>query len=66
LDSDLVIKKTMSTNITYPLNQSPVNSSNIFWRNLSFNRKSPGLLSDTPSILRGKEELAPEYMFSSY
>ena len=56
----------MGSSLTYLDNHNPIYSNNPNWNNISFDRTTQHSSSDTPDILRGKEELAPAYMFNNY
>jgi hypothetical protein len=61
-----VYLKLSRTNLTLPLNHNPSYSNNILWDNIGYDRSNKFASSDTPDILRGKEESAPGPIFNTY
>merc|ERR1712011_27250 len=64
--SDVNIKKSTSTNLTLTPNHTPMYSNNPNWSVIRTDKANKNTKSETPTIFRGKEELAPEYIFSTY
>ena len=64
--SDVSIQKSTSTNLTLPTNHSPMYSNNPSWSAIYTDKANKNIKSETPAIFRGKEELAPDYIFSTY
>jgi hypothetical protein len=48
------------------LNRNPIQSTNPAWSGLSYDRVNAFSSSETPDILRGKEDMAPDYLFNTY
>jgi heme/copper-type cytochrome/quinol oxidase subunit 2 len=65
INQDL-IKKSFSTNTTLSSTYNPLTSSNPEWNTLSYDKLNKYTHNDVPSILRGKEEVAPEFLFNTY
>ena len=61
-----VLNSKSSYNLTLPLQHSPIYSNNPAWDGISYDKSSSFLSNDTPDILRGKEELAPSFIFNTY
>jgi hypothetical protein len=61
-----ILLKTTSSNLTYLDNHNPLYSNNPLWTNVSYDRTTKYSSGDTPDILRGKEEVAPSYMYNNY
>ena len=61
-----LLNKINKTNVTIIDSHNPIYSANTSWKNISFDRTDLNSNSDTPEILRSKEESAPTYMFNSY
>ena len=61
-----IINKTLSTNTTFSTTYNPMSSSSGLWNNLSYDKLNNYADGDVPSIMRGKEEVAPEYLFNTY
>jgi hypothetical protein len=60
------LNKVISTNTSSSLNRSPIQSTNPKWPDLSYDRATFFSPSDVPEILRGKEDMAPDYLFNTY
>lgn len=60
------IQKVLSTPLTFSNTHTPLASNNPTWNSISYDRLDSHSKGETPSILSGKEELAPEYLFSPY
>jgi len=58
--------KVLKTDLTFSNSHAPLPSNNPSWYNVGYDRVDANSKSETPSILSGKEELAPEYLFSPY
>lgn len=56
----------MGTRLTLSNNHTPLYSNNPDWRNIGYDRVTKNSQGETPTVLGGKEELAPEYLFSPY
>jgi hypothetical protein len=61
-----VLNKILSTNTTFSTTYNPVSSTNNLWNILSYDKLNNYVEGDVPSIMRGKEEVAPEYLFNTY
>ena len=61
-----VLKKTLSTNTTFSSTYNPMSSTSGLWNSLSYDKLNAYAEGDVPSIMRGKEEVAPEYLFNTY
>ena len=60
------IGKVVGTGLTFSNNHTPLSSNNPSWQNVGYDRIDFNSKNETPGILSGKEELAPEYLFSPY
>ena len=60
------LQKLLSTTLTTLPIRSGVMSTSPYWDTLDYDRASDLTSSETPDILRGKEDMAPDYLFSSY
>lgn len=60
------LTKAIGTKLTLSNTHTPIYSSNPDWRNMGYDRVTKNSVSETPPVLGGKEELAPEYLFSPY
>jgi len=65
INKDLVTK-TLSTDATLSPNYNPLTSSTLEWNTLSYDKLNKYATRDIPSILGGKEEISPEYLFNTY
>ena len=61
-----VVKKILNTDTTFSSTYNPMSSSSTLWNSLSYDKLSSYVDGDVPSIMRGKEEVAPEYLFNTY
>lgn len=61
-----VMSNIVNTNTTITSTYNPVASSSKYWNTLSYDKLNKYSTNDVPSIMRGKEELAPEYLFNTY
>ena len=61
-----LLKKTITTNTTFSSTYNPTSSAHNGWNNLNYDKLNKYVDGDVPSILRGKEEVAPEYLFNTY
>jgi hypothetical protein len=65
VDLGLLRKITTST-LSSSTNRNPLSTTNTTFKNLSYDRVNQFSSSETPEILRGKEEMAPDYLFNTY
>ena len=61
-----IVNKILSTNTTFSSTYNPVSSTSTSWNTLSYDKLNSYVDGDVPSIMRGKEEVAPEYLFNTY
>jgi hypothetical protein len=61
-----VTNKILNTNTTFSSTYNPVASTSNLWTNLSYDKLNSYSSGDVPTIMRGKEEVAPEYLFNTY
>jgi hypothetical protein len=61
-----MMSKFLGSALTLPNAHPPIYSNNPSWHNVGYDRVTSNSSSETPAILSGKEELAPEYLFSPY
>jgi hypothetical protein len=61
-----IVNKMLSTNTTFTSTYNPVPSTSNLWNTLSYDKLNNYIESDVPNIMRGKEEVAPEYLFNTY
>jgi hypothetical protein len=62
----LVLKKIVENNLVFANNHTPTHSNSPSWDIFGYNRLDKNVIGETPAVLGGKEEFAPEYLFSSY
>ena len=60
------LNRILSTNTTFATTYNPVSSTNNLWGALSYDKLNGYADGDVPGIMRGKEEVAPEYLFNTY
>jgi hypothetical protein len=60
------LKKALKTKLVTNSLSNPIYSNNPSWVNLSYDKVDANSIGDTPVIMRGKEELAPDAVFSTY
>jgi len=65
-DKTLSTQKLLLSNTTSSLNRNPIQSTTPVWDSLSYDRVNTFSSSDTPELLRGKEDMAPDYLFNTY
>jgi hypothetical protein len=65
-NSPLNIQQFLSTNLASLPTRNGISSTTPYWDTLDYDRSSAFNSSDTPDILRGKEDMAPDYLFNSY
>lgn len=61
-----ILNRFMGTRLTLSNSHTPLYSNNPDWRNIGYDRVTKNSPGETPTVLGGKEELAPEYLFSPY
>jgi hypothetical protein len=61
-----ITSKILSTNTTFSSTYNPVASTSSLWNNISYDKLNNYSNGDVPTIMRGKEEVAPEHLFSAY
>jgi heme/copper-type cytochrome/quinol oxidase subunit 2 len=64
--SSSYISKLLTTNLTLTPNHNPIYSNNPTWDTVYVDKADKNLGTETPNIFRGKEELAPDYIFNTY
>jgi hypothetical protein len=60
--SDKIINNKLVSNNLH----NPIYSNNPNWSNISYDKTDKNSSSETPDIMRGKEELAPSHIFNTY
>jgi hypothetical protein len=60
------LKKIVENNLVFANNHTPTHSNSPSWDIFGYNRLDKNVIGETPAVLGGKEEFAPEYLFSSY
>ena len=61
-----VLNKLLNNKTSFSTSYNPVSSTSHFWNNLSYDKIDKYSTLDTPSIMRSKEEVSPEYLFNTY
>jgi hypothetical protein len=56
----------LNTSTTFASTYNPLMSSNSAINNISYDKLNKFTENDVPSIMRGKEEVAPEFLFNTY
>jgi hypothetical protein len=59
-------QKLLSTSTMSSLTRNPIQTTNPAWNELGYDRTTAFSSSETPDILRGKEDMAPDYLFNTY
>jgi hypothetical protein len=61
-----VLTKILDNKTFFATSYNPVSSISPFWNNISYDKIDNYSTLDTPSIMRSKEEVSPEYLFNTY
>jgi hypothetical protein len=62
----LMVNKVTSFGSMSSKSRAPIQSTNPSWVGMSYDRVNEFSSSETPDILRGKEDMAPDYLFNTY
>jgi hypothetical protein len=60
------LSKVLSTNLTLPNNATAFFSNSSDWFFFNYDRVSRFVGLETPAMLKGREELTPDYIFNTY